>query len=73
MNEARRERYFEMDMSANELPQNLYNIGQDNWVIIKGMDENLQQKLRRKRRFYKHFIINFKYILFMALSVKSNS
>lgn len=60
-------------MSANELPQNLYNIGQDNWVIIKGMDENLQQKLRRKRRFYKHFPINFKYILFMALSVKSNS
>lgn len=46
-------------MSANELPQNLYNIGQDNWVIIKGMDENLQQKLRRKRKFYKHFTIHF--------------
>lgn len=51
LNKARNISYFEMDMSGKEIKQALFNIGQENCVIIKGIDNNITSKLREKCKF----------------------
>jgi hypothetical protein len=48
LEKARKVSYFEMDMSGKEIKQALFNIGQENCVIIKGVDNNVTDKLREK-------------------------